>query len=197
VVLDDILEKLPENFDIQGVLERLEEKGPFGNVFLQECYYMNTLLTTMRSSLRLLDLALKGDITFTDVLESTMMSLHNEQVPEAWRKVAYPSVRRLGAWFSDLLRRVVQLDVWVRNLIPPKVVWISGFFNPQAFLTAIMQTAARKNSWPLATIFKWPCYKLVIARCVDAKQKAHQKRSLLLSSTPMRNKCQGVSILLY
>jgi len=58
-------------------------------------------------------------------------------------------VRRLGAWFADLLRRVVQLDVWVRNLLPPKVVWISGLFNPQAFLTAIMQTTARKNSWPL------------------------------------------------
>lgn len=106
----------------------------------------------MRSSLRLLDLALKGDITFTDALESTMMSLFNEQVPEAWRKVAYPSVRRLGAWFADLLRRVAQLDVWVRNLLPPKVVWISGFFNPQAFLTAIMQTTARKNSWPLDNV---------------------------------------------
>ena len=31
----------------------------------------------------------------------------------------------------------------------PKVTWISGLFNPQAFLTAVMQVTARKNEWPL------------------------------------------------
>jgi len=149
VVLDDILEKLPENFDVQGVLDRLEERGPFGNVFLQECYYMNTLLTTVRTSLRQLDLALKGDIQMTEALESVMLSLYDERVPDAWRRVAYPSMRRLGSWFADLLKRQLQLDQWVRNLIVPKVTWISGLFNPQAFLTAIMQTTARKNSWAL------------------------------------------------
>lgn len=49
---------------------RLEEKGPFGNVFLQECYYMNALLSTVRSSLRLLDLALKGGIHSAILLPS-------------------------------------------------------------------------------------------------------------------------------
>jgi len=29
------------------------------------------------------------------------------------------------------------------------VTWLSGLFNPQAFLTAVMQVAARKNEWPL------------------------------------------------
>jgi len=31
----------------------------------------------------------------------------------------------------------------------PNVVWLGGFFNPQSFLTAIMQQTARKNEWPL------------------------------------------------
>lgn len=31
----------------------------------------------------------------------------------------------------------------------PKVVWLSGLFNPQSFLTAVMQTTARRNDWPL------------------------------------------------
>ena len=31
----------------------------------------------------------------------------------------------------------------------PPAVWLAGFFNPQSFLTAIMQTMARKNEWPL------------------------------------------------
>ena len=34
---------------------------------------------------------------------------------------------------------------------PPgtQVVWLSGLFNPQSFLTAVMQTTARRNDWPL------------------------------------------------
>ena len=31
----------------------------------------------------------------------------------------------------------------------PVSVWISGFFNPQSFLTAVMQSTARKNELPL------------------------------------------------
>ena len=28
-------------------------------------------------------------------------------------------------------------------------MWLSGLFNPQAFLTAVMQTTARRNDWAL------------------------------------------------
>jgi hypothetical protein len=31
----------------------------------------------------------------------------------------------------------------------PPVVWLSGLFNPSAFLTAVMQTPARRNDWAL------------------------------------------------
>ena len=47
------------------------------------------------------------------------------------------------------LRRQRQLADWSADLATPKVTWISGLFNPQAFLTAVMQVTARKNEWPL------------------------------------------------
>lgn len=52
-------------------------------------------------------------------------------------------------WLVDLLDRCKQLTDWTADLQQPKVAWISGFFNPQSFLTAVMQTTARKSDWPL------------------------------------------------
>ena len=48
-----------------------------------------------------------------------------------------------------MLERQKQLADWAAELATPKVTWLSGLFNPQAFLTAVMQVTARKNEWPL------------------------------------------------
>lgn len=55
----------------------------------------------------------------------------------------------LGLWYADLLLRVKELEIWTSDLQLPASVWIGGLFNPQSFLTAIMQQMARKNEWPL------------------------------------------------
>jgi len=39
----------------------------------------------------------------------------------------------------NLQERLRQLQEWSMDLNLPKAVWLSGLFNPQAFLTAIMQ----------------------------------------------------------
>ncbi len=74
---------------------------------------------------------------------------HPPPPPSSWRNLAYPSLRPLGSWLSNLLARVAQLAEWTADLGVPKVVWLSGLFNPQSFLTAVMQTTARRNDWPL------------------------------------------------
>ena len=38
---------------------------------------------------------------------------------------------------------------WTNDFNLPSSVWLPGFFNPQSFLTAIMQSTARKNELPL------------------------------------------------
>ena len=59
---------------------------------------------------------------------------------------------RLGMWLVNLLERQKQLQDWTADLATPKCTWISGLFNPQAFLTAVLQVTARKNEWPLDKI---------------------------------------------
>ena len=78
-----------------------------------------------------------------------MNALYDDKVPDAWAQRAYPSLRTLGPWLSNLLERQKQLEGWTADLATPKVTWLSGLFNPQAFLTAVMQVTARKNEWPL------------------------------------------------
>lgn len=100
---------------------------------------MNVLLSAMKRSLAELDLGLKGDLTMTEPMERLMYSLASDAVPASWTLLAYPSLRPLGSWLVNLLARVQQLVEWTADLGVPKSVWLSGLFNPQSFLTAVMQ----------------------------------------------------------
>lgn len=82
-------------------------------------------------------------------MEQLGNALFMDTVPGSWTQRAYPSLYTLGPWFMDLLLRIKELDVWSNDFALPNSVWLAGLFNPQSFLTAIMQQTARKNEWPL------------------------------------------------
>ena len=58
-ILDEITEKLPEEFNIQEMLGRTEDRSPYTVVAFQECERMNLLTSEMKRSLKELDLGLK------------------------------------------------------------------------------------------------------------------------------------------
>lgn len=88
-------------------------------------------------------------MTITSDMEELSNCLFLDQLPANWAKRAYPSLYNLTAWYADLLQRVKELESWVSDFQLPAAVWLAGFFNPQSFLTAIMQQMARKSEWPL------------------------------------------------
>ena len=61
------------------------------------------------------------------------------QVPPNWSCLAYASLNGLTSWYADLLLRMIELQSWTAEFVLPSPVWLSGLFNPQSFLTAIMQ----------------------------------------------------------
>uniref|UniRef100_A0A4X2LFE0 Dynein axonemal heavy chain 17 n=1 Tax=Vombatus ursinus TaxID=29139 RepID=A0A4X2LFE0_VOMUR len=147
--LAEILEKITEEFNIVELMARVEERTPYIVVTFQECERMNLLIREIQHSLKELDLGLKGELTMTSNMESLQSALYLDTVPESWAKKAYPSTSGLASWFVDLLNRIKELERWMGDFALPSVVWLAGFFNPQSFLTAIMQSMAHKNEWPL------------------------------------------------
>nr|XP_029133801.1 dynein heavy chain 11, axonemal-like [Labrus bergylta] len=149
LVIEDICEKLPEEYDMAEIITKTTERSPYIQVCFQECERMNLLLAEIRKSLHELDLGLKGELTISSSMETLQSALFSDSVPDSWARLAYPSTKTLALWFRDLLCSCRELDSWTQDLVLPAVVWLSGLFNPQSFLTAVLQSIARKNKWPL------------------------------------------------
>ncbi|CAG9772694.1 unnamed protein product [Ceutorhynchus assimilis] len=149
----NILEQLPKLFDLELISQRypvLYEES-LNTVIIQEGIRYNRLLVVIRATLLDLLKALKGLVVMSEVLERMSLSLFTNMVPQIWASKAYPSLKPLGAWVSDLIARCQFLQTWLNKGIPP-VFWISGFYFPQAFLTGTLQNFARKYVVSIDTI---------------------------------------------
>ncbi|ETM55018.1 hypothetical protein L914_01719 [Phytophthora nicotianae] len=130
-----------------------DDMDPFQTVLLQECQRMNYLLETMTDSLAELELAFRGDVPLTETMEKLQTFLYYERVPDNWLAAACPSRRSLAPWLANLQQRIAQLQEWIGSAPElPLVLWLPGLFNPQAFLTSVLQTAARKHNVELDSL---------------------------------------------
>lgn len=133
-------------WDADEIQAGMEEVGPFQNVLILELKYLNRLAAFIRSSLSTLKLGMEGKLTMSEAMEKLETELSLDKVPLAWGKLAWPSLRALGAWKFNLVARVAQLNEWVGNPMEvPKVTWLGGLVNPQSFLTAVRQQTAQRN----------------------------------------------------
>lgn len=115
------------------------------HTFCTQIHRYNVLLATIRTSLVELEKGIKGLVVMSSDLEEVFTCIYNAQVPPLWSK-AFPSLKPLGAWTRDLVNRVEQFSTWATTTHPPVLFWLSGFTFPTGFLTAVLQTAARKNN---------------------------------------------------
>jgi dynein heavy chain len=129
-----------------------EGTNTLGVFFGQELDRFNKLLTILRKNLVDLQDAIKGTVVMSAAYELMYNSMLVNEVPEAWGEdIAWPSMKNLRDWFEDTLKRVAMMSEWLLNGVP-KSFWISGFFFPQGFLTAVLQKYARKHHIPIDTL---------------------------------------------
>lgn len=144
-VLDDVRDVKFATEDTSRQLTD-EEKGPYQFVLLQECDYMNALVSEMVRGLGELQLGFRGELTMSEQMEQIADALYNETLPIWWVKLGFPSTRPLRSWVANLKERCAQLDDWIADpLNVPKVVDLSRLFNPQSFLTAIKQVCCQQQ----------------------------------------------------
>ena len=99
-------------------------------VLVQELIRFNRLTTIVRKSLSDLKKAIKGLVVMDADLEALATALVVGQRPAMWMKRSFPSLKPLGSYVADLLRRLKFLGDWISDGMPNDY-WISGFFFTQ------------------------------------------------------------------
>jgi len=152
---EDMLSKLPKDFINYEVKERIKMIGGTGkpmNIFLnQEIDLMQKVITLVRQTLKDLKLAIEGTIIMNENLRDALDSMYDARIPSQWLKISWLS-STLGFWFTELIDRHQQFYNWC-FVEEPKSFWMTGFFNPQGFLTAMKQGVTRAHKgWALDSV---------------------------------------------
>lgn len=117
---EDLEGKLPENLDhdkTHPYLFQPDERGRTQSltIFLQqEIDRFNKLLNRIRDTLAQLKKGIKGLIVMSEDLEKMYFAFLNNQIPDIWKPVSYPSLKTLGSWYKDMLLRINFIRVgWI------------------------------------------------------------------------------------
>ena len=145
--------------------------SPLLFVLDREIELYQRLLAEITNSLAELQHSKNSGNLLSSRLEELYRDINNDVVPKQWISVCYPTTRKLAAFIIDLKQRCNFFSSWSHLLhsprtadtgtnspIPPDATsrprsfWLSAFFNPNCFLTALKQDHSRQFNHPLERI---------------------------------------------
>lgn len=166
----ELLPTLPADFITVDVQDRLKVlRGPKGlgepgkndliplNIFLgQEIQRFQMVLSIVRRTMVDMMDAIDGTIIMTAEIVDSINAVFDFRVPYKWQydptgaEISWMTPS-LAGWIKGLLDRHYQLHNWIAKERPPSF-WLTGFFNPQGFLTSMKQEVTRQRkaqNWSL------------------------------------------------
>jgi dynein heavy chain len=139
-LVEDVAEIYPTNYE-----------ESMNTVLTQELLRYNAVISNVRTTLQQLVKAVQGVMVMSTDLELMSKSFLNGSIPGLWSGRCYPSLKPLGAFYDDFLRRLNFLQTWI-NQGAPSVFWLPGFYFTQSFLTGALQNYARKYKLAIDTL---------------------------------------------
>lgn len=149
----DILARMPEFYIEEEYKVKINKLGGLQvplNIFLyQEIQRLQNVMAKVSFMLKQLKLAIHGEVVMTEELQTCLDAIYSASVPKMWLFTVAGdefswNVPSLGPWVSSLMQRDDQDRTWLEKGRPP-IFWLTGFFNPQGFLTAMKQEVCRKH----------------------------------------------------
>ena len=149
-ISSDILAKLPSDYNMEHACKKFPTlpTESMNTVLQQELIRFNSLIQVIRTSLKDIQLALKGLVVMSAELDAVGKSLSVGIVPAMWMSVSYPNLKPLAGYVADLLERLAFFQKWL-DKGKPATFWFSGFFFQPSFLTGALQNFARKYAFPI------------------------------------------------
>jgi dynein heavy chain len=147
----NVLNREPKNDDPSSP-EKNEFNGmniPLNMFLFQEIERMDIILRIVRKTLQDLILGIRGEIIMTPQLQDALTMVDQGKPPITWYKDASGAqiawnTPALAMWFDGLKARVKELTEWL-TVVRPSTFWMTGFFNPQGFLTCLKQEVTRRH----------------------------------------------------
>jgi dynein heavy chain len=158
----ELLKQLPEDYIEDDYMSKI--RGKLGgmkiplNIFLfQEIQRLQRVIARVRNMLTAMQQAIRGEVVMTTELLESINDIYDARVPKSWLYNPGGSefswlLPTLGLWFTSLLERDAQNRGWL-NSGRPNAFWLTGFFNPQGFLTGMKQEVTRKHKgWAIDNV---------------------------------------------
>ena len=160
---EELIDTVPDDYIEDEYEERISSLGGLSvplNIFLyQEVQRLQMAIDKVNGLLKIVMQAIKGEIVVTAEIMDAINAINDARVPKSWLyspagdELSWLSPS-LGSWYAGLIERNDQYRRWL-DKGRPSSFWLTGFFNPQGYLTAVQQeiTRAHKNdNWALDSV---------------------------------------------